>query len=524
MESLGDIFRAFCKFVDERIFPEENAGTYVAFVVDQAFVDEFCKLHSLTEETLMDAVGDCLYDQRRDTLFVKGMLAIQLFAASKMAESDNISARNYRYRLSRILDWDISQMDEWLGTYQDRLWHSLYDWCDQHYFQITKCEMKSGPWKNVQYPINQARRVFSEEDLKYIANCFVEKGLSPSDDLQKRDFRKIISNTDIVLSAQSHHGRIVIENSVKQEDYYNQVYNYFLRWDGEYKEKHGKPRNVVKKGSNQLFMYLPDDFRYIEMRTETLSLERKFDLESTSYDVLAKSYHFKRNGIILFKHDDVYDNYWQETWNLEGKDAEGLVICFPQRDSTIRYYLRPNMVYHNKFVEIFKIRYDTNTRAFFTDKRFYELFGGLKIGRNTYLMGAAPTLKLEWPTKIWVDGKAYSEKECEGDISLNHLQEGHHYIKIQDYKKLEFDLVVATANTCDWMLSYFQWHFDKQGAIWESNKDEKGIVGLDYPSIPQKTISEDIPTLRRWTNQLTFGKHYEGETNITLRIIKQTGL
>jgi hypothetical protein len=152
------------------------------------------------------------------------------------------------------------------------------------------------------------------------------------------------------------------------------------------------------------------------------------------------------------------------------------------------------------------------------------LFGGLKIGRQTYLKGAAPTLRLEWPTKIWVDGKAYSEKECEGDISLNHLQEGHHYIKIQDYKKLEFDLVVATANTCDWMLSYFQWHFDKQGAIWESNKDEKGIVGLDYPSIPQKTISEDIPTLRRWTNQLTFGKHYEGETNITLRIIKQTGL
>lgn len=240
--------------------------------------------------------------------------------------------------------------------------------------------------------------------------------------------------------------------------------------------------------------------------------------------MLAKSYHFKRNGIILFKHDDVYDNYWQETWNLEGKDAEGLVICFPQRDSTIRYYLRPNMVYHNKFVEIFKIKYDTNTRAFFTDKRFYELFGGLKIGRNTYLMGAAPTLRLEWPTKIWVDGKAYSEKECEGDISLNHLQEGHHYIKIQDYKKLEFDLVMATANTCDWMLSYFQWHFEKQGAIWESNKEEQGIVGLDYPSIPQKTTNEDIPTLRRWANQLTFGKHSERETNITLRIIKQTEL
>ena len=524
MDSLGDIFRAFCKFVDERIFPEENAGTYVAFVVDQAFIDDFCKLHSLTEATLMDAIGHCVFDERRDSLFVKGLLAIQLFAASKMAESDGFSARNYRYRLSKILNCGITQMDEWLGMYQDRLWHSLYDWCDLHYFQITKCEMKSGPWKNVQYPINQARRVYSEEDLKYIATCFVEKGLSPNEDLQKRDFRKIISNTDIVLSAQSNHGRIVIENSVKQEDYYNQVYNYYLRWDGEYKEKNGKPKNVVKKDFNQLFMYLPDDFRYLEMRTETLSLERKFDLESTSYEMLAKSYHFKRNGIILFKHDDVYDNYWQEVRYLEGKETEGLVICFPQRDSIFRNYLYPNMVYHNRFVEIFKIKYGTNTRVFFTDKRFYGLFGGLKIGRNTYLIGAAPTLRLEWPTKIWVDGKAYSEEVCEGDISLNHLQEGHHYIKIQDYKKLEFDLVKASACTCDWMQNYFQWHFDKLGNVWESNKEEQGVVGLDYPSIQQKSVNADIPTLRRWANQITFGQHYGRETNITIRILKQTGI
>ena len=91
----------------------------------------------------------------------------------------------------------------------------------------------------------------------------MEKGLSPTDDLQKRDFKKIISNTDIVLSAQTHHGRVVIENSVRQEDYYDQVYNYFLRWNGEYKERHGRPKNVVKSGSEQLFMYLPDDFRYL---------------------------------------------------------------------------------------------------------------------------------------------------------------------------------------------------------------------------------------------------------------------
>ena len=56
MDSLGDIFKAFCKFVDERIFPEENAGTYVAFVIDQTFIDEFCKIYSVKESMLMSAV------------------------------------------------------------------------------------------------------------------------------------------------------------------------------------------------------------------------------------------------------------------------------------------------------------------------------------------------------------------------------------------------------------------------------------------------------------------------------------
>ena len=94
MNSLGDIFKAFCKFVDERIFPEENAGTYVAFVIDQAFIDDFCRLHSVKESLLMSAVRSSLYCSRRDSLFVKGMLAIQLYAASKCANEGTISEQD----------------------------------------------------------------------------------------------------------------------------------------------------------------------------------------------------------------------------------------------------------------------------------------------------------------------------------------------------------------------------------------------------------------------------------------------
>ena len=99
-------------------------------------------------------------------------------------------------------------------------------------------------------------------------------------------------------------------------------------------------------------------------------------------------------------------------------------------------------------------------------------------------------------------------------MSLNHLNEGHHYITIQGYKKIEFEIQNPNANICDWMNDYNQWHIDKDKNLWENNKEGQGIVGLDFSSIPQKSINMNVPTLRRWSNQLTFGHNYKGETNM----------
>ena len=76
MESLGDIFRKFCKFVFERIFSEGNAGTYVAFVIDQSFIDEFCKTHSIKESVLMSAV-------RNSSIVIDGTVLDRLLQKSR---------------------------------------------------------------------------------------------------------------------------------------------------------------------------------------------------------------------------------------------------------------------------------------------------------------------------------------------------------------------------------------------------------------------------------------------------------
>ena len=518
MYSVCNIFNTFCKYVDERIFSEENAGTDIAFVIDQSFIDDFCKIYSIDECLLMTAVRNSLYSNRRDHLYVKGILAIQLFAATKRANEEGISERNYRERLSQVLDWDMNDLQDWMKQYQEDMWDSLYSWCDQYGFLITKCERKNNTGKYVQYPVTHARLIFTDEDLLYIARCFIGKNLLPEEDIQKDDFRRLIGNDDIKQNIQTNHARLVVKNSLSSEDYYNQVYNYFLRWNGKYKERSGNSLNVKR----QLYVYLPNDYSCIELRDSQLSLYKKFDLTTTSYEVLAKNYRFKRNGVILFKHDDLYEDYWQEVRFLEGEEEEGLVVCYYQKAPDIYFLLRSFMVYENKYVRIFKIKNGFITREFYSHKRFYELYGGLKINRQAYLLGAAPILRLEMPARVWIDGKACGDGKCEGNISLNHLSEGHHYIKIQDCMKLEIDLLSATANTCTWMNSYAQWEFDKRNTLWISHKTDHGIVGLDFSSIPQKCGNTEASTLKRWSELLTFGQFYENENNITLQIIKQT--
>lgn len=161
----SDVFRKFCYYVDEHIFSKESLGSYVALVVDQSFVDDFCKENHTTEETLMCSARKTLWTCHRDHLAIKGIIAIQLFAATKRANKDGLTVGNYRDRLSQVLNWDINDLQQWMVAYQEDVWLSLYQWCDNNYFQITKCKPRTGKGRYVQFPVNQALRVFTEEDF-----------------------------------------------------------------------------------------------------------------------------------------------------------------------------------------------------------------------------------------------------------------------------------------------------------------------------------------------------------------------
>lgn len=105
------LFTQFCEYVDETIFPKENGGETVAFIVDQAFIDDFCKKYETSEKLLLREVRLNLFrTQYPSHLHIKEILAIQLYAATKREDSGGITEKNYRNHLSQVLDWDIQDL------------------------------------------------------------------------------------------------------------------------------------------------------------------------------------------------------------------------------------------------------------------------------------------------------------------------------------------------------------------------------------------------------------------------------
>lgn len=516
-----EIFSKFCKYVHEHIFSDESIGSYVSFVVDKTFIQDFCRQVSCSEQMLMTAVRSQLWYARRDISTVKGILAIQLYAASKRANSDGVTVKNYRDRLSQVLDWDINDLQSWMSSYQESYWEILYKWCDSHYFQITKCQRKSGAGRYVQYPVNQALRVFTEEDLKYIASYFVEKSLLPGEDIQERDFWRLLSKYRISSYIQTNHGRNVIYNSVNDEDYYSQIYNYYLRWNGEYKRRYTDC--VYENKEKDSYLYVDEDFSLLEFRTSHLRLLHRLDVKKTKYEDVNRYFTFKHEGMILFKKDDIYDNYLQETRYIE-RGEEGFALCFKGKCRHNICRSTHHLIHEKNGIRIYKITYSTETHDLFTTKRFYMLYGGLKVGRQSYLYGAAPILKLEHTSKLWIDGETPQGYDGGLSVNLNYLKEGFHYIKIPNFKKLEIEICKLESSVSTWLRGNNRWNIDKKEVAWDSGKSDEGIVGLDFSLFPLiSSTGLNGSVLTRWSKCLTFGEVNKKENNIAINIIKNNG-
>lgn len=514
-----EIFSSFCSFIDAQIFSEDNAGMSVSFVVDKALIMEFCKKNNITENTLMDAVRVNLYSYSKDIKHIKGILAIQLYAASKRANSGSITVKNYRDRLSQVLNWDINDLQRWMEEHQENYWESFYTWCDKHFFFVAKCKRKTGTGRYVQYPLMQSLCVFTEEDLKYIASAFVDSHLQPDEDISENDFWRIIGRNVITLYFRTNHSQVVQENSRTEDDYLRQIFNYYLRWDGEYKKSENfqatKKTNTIKDE----FLYLNPNLSELQVRNSKLSLLKRFDVSKLRHHDISNVLNFKHKGLILFKKDDVYDGYWQETRYIETGE-EGLAIVFNKHCNHIIKGRTELLIKTYANVSIYSITESYTTRDFYTQKRFYSLQGGLKIGRFTYLYEAGPKLILTQRSRFWIDGKPMENAIPNKEIPLDYLSIGSHTIRFPNFKKMEFDVVMPKVDAPKWMDGYNKWTINNESNLWNSGKQPRGIVGLDFTVIPQldeETTNGSV--LERWGKMHLLGSKQSQENNIAIKVL-----
>lgn len=518
------IFTQFCKYVDETIFSDEKKGEVVAFIVDQTYINDFCNAHHIKEQELLNRARAYLHRVIFDTLYVRGMIAIQVYAATKRANSDGITEKNYNNRLVELLFYDINELQRWYAQYQDELWRRFYSWCDLNDFRISrKCYPTSGPGCYRQYPLQEARRVFTTEALLNFARVFVDNGLTPEDDFSYNAFWEIISKRELETSVDSANAKRIFNNDECWDDAKQQVYNFFLRWDGEYRvAKYSEKKEKVSSRGNTL--YLSQDLDYVDIRDVNNKIVATYPIFSLRYQALTNSANHivaSKKGVFLFKLDKDYQ-VWEGTRFVESGE-EGIAMVFPE--SPIAYGFRNcELLLQCPKVKLYKITEETAPEFCFTERKTCYLMGGLKVGRNQYFVGGAPFLVREELEQVRVD-----KEPIRGDdirINLSYLAAGTHTISIPGRKSIKFELVEPEVGMMEWNIKFAKWDIAKKEGHWYSSRIEEGVSGMDFTAICQSKYMQraEESTLKAWA-EIYAGRDVQSHNKVvrTIKNIRDYG-
>lgn len=508
--TMADTFQSFCSFIKQEFFSSESIGEEVSFAVDKYTIHKFCNKDNVSEKELLDSVHKVLWYYRPSISHIIGILAIQLYAASLRENNDGYTENNYRDRLSILLNWYITDLQSWMTQWQDYYWQSLYNWCTDNGFEIFKCSPKIGKNRYVQYPIEHSKSVFTIEDLLYIAKCFVDNNLLPGEDISFKEFKSIIKDYTIRSFTQTNHGKGVIYYSRRAEDYLRQVYNFYLRWDGLFKDRNTQRRIVNRKDSTERQLYMTDDLNTLEFRTKDMVLqEPRLDINKLTYDTIKNEYTFRRkyNSVILFKQDDVYDNYWQETRYLT-PGSIGRALIFKERSSL--FFIPQDILKQSKSIIIVEIREDNDPFDCYSEEKPFSVVGGLKIGRDTYLLGAGPNISVSKNVPFWINGEKYKGI---GEYPIT--EKGKNIVKFRDYHSIEINIVPHFEHRHIWTDNYTHWHLDKKNAKWEPSKNEGLVMGLDFSSMCTPETQDGV--LKRWANFHLLRSKAVEEKNIAIK-------
>ena len=505
-----ELYQKFAGEVISSFLSEDKRGEFVSLVIDEQFMDETESKIGATRDSIIQSIYRVLsytYNYRSANVeFPIAMVAIQLYAASIMTDNPNkkYTVRAYYKHINDLFGGEDCR--NWLIkndynniTNQDKLWECFFNWCDSRNLLIAnRKSLIPAPYeitRNTQYPLTLARYTFNREDLKYISCIFHKNKILVGEDIRYTDFWKLF-DVRWSFKSLSNHTTKVFESIYTDTHSYDiaksQIYNHFLTWNGEYKEPYtSKSRVAVSLNDKQISVSNKSGIYELYVRNnETETLIEKISVDRKLQSSLKTHYRFKRDGIILFQQNKGYLNVWDETRYIEDQSTSGLAIVF---GSSYRFRNATQLHYCDN-VYLYEFDYNNQTKEFYSEEpKIYELIGGLRVGRQTYLTNGAPVLRLYRDSFYLLNGKTVNQ--VQGDHCLD-LDEGEHILKFQRRMELKITIVPPSIKKRDWADKFCKWELNRKEFRWTPRRDIDGVIGLNYHRYSTSLNSQSV--LQRW--------------------------
>lgn len=505
---MTDPYSTLGRFVIESFFADDKRGDVVFPIIDEYFMGQFCKINDCSIKDFFCSVQKSyrLYYISASSRIeeILGLIAIQLYAASKMETSGGYSSSNFRNRICAddVLGIDVNNdWQRWVEENQEDIWERYYEWCNHNSFIIlNKCYRRTGKDRYVQYPKVHASLILNRQDLKSIAYNFVEKGLCPNEDLTEKEFWSIIGKYHEKFYYSNRATRIINSDRDMANE---QIYQYFLLWRGEYLTPGYYDSGSVEKTKKakyyiNLFHGNNEEWFIDIMDIENGSLIKEIQLtQNLSIDFLKPYYTFKRNNVIVFQKDSDYACLWNETRYVENYDSEALLLEYIGL-SGARYSGKHVIASIGKF-RIVRITPESYGKLY-GEKRPYSIVGGFKVNPSTYMVGAPPLLITKKAMTFWIDGERFETRD-EEETHILHLDEGIHQIKIRGYKAKEICMVDIDTEILPWSGNP-RWSLNRhQPCCWQIT-DAGDVTGMDFSHCIDDTPTEN--PLKKWCKAILF--------------------
>ena len=521
MEAVFMIYRQFNNYIKEHFFKPENIGETVVLSVDETVVDGFCKNHDIKEDILREEIRRLfskdwsfalgkeanLHGQQEFLLFNSseavvnssdiplffGFIAIQVYIASLMEESDNLSDRQYNPRLCEYLGYgqNIQMLENQYANYQETIWNDLRDWAHQEGFEFEIPSKRKYAGRYVQYPLCHC--LLNAEDLKHLPNLFQAVGLKPFESICFEDFKHLVSYRSRGEGLTNHFykvkERLELSNTVKY--LYHQVYNFYVNWRGDNScpvitegEKNTNEYDISAEKQN-VILYANQELTKLtvlndDSEGEVLSV---LYVDRPNMFIELEDFYKKFHKTRLFLVKNESNGEWEDERFLDERKDFIVILDRHKSNESLRKNLSKEFnEVDNKHYWIYKISSEHGKvnalKYFYTkSKKNYNIQNGLKLSRKVWMVGAGPEIVFDSYMDVWLDRKKIEFKDEKYIYDCRELEVGSYELRVKNFTPYKIIIEEPKVMTVERSTG---WHISKEKLSWEIDSSDYNVVGLHY--------------------------------------------